>query len=35
MKDRLLCHIATVLIYSAIAVLMVIEALKCSIYLRK
>jgi len=35
MKDRLLCHIATIFIYSAIAAIMVIEALKCSTYFRK
>jgi hypothetical protein len=35
MKDRLFCHIATILIYSAIAAVMITEALKHSIYLRK
>lgn len=35
MKDRLLCHIATVLIYSAIAVLWITEAFRHSIYIRK
>jgi hypothetical protein len=34
MKDRALCIVATLLIYSALVVLILIEAFRKSIYLR-